>query len=424
VTRDLPSRAMVGATVLGVLLALAACGSTPPAVAELRSDVPRSAAADPGRAGAAVASFGTSLFAALPADGNLAFSPYSAYAALAMTRAGARGVTAAELDTLLRTTGTAEAGGFVTAVDRAWEAAVRAAAPTEHDKRSMTFDPANSLWAQLDLKIEAEFLDQLGAKFGAGLRPVDFAGDPGGSRKLINDWVSDRTHELIPELLPASGVTPATRLALVNAVYFAGSWRQPFSKFPDKAVFHTPSGDVDATIMSLGSDYRYATGDGWQAVSIPYHRERTAMTLIVPDISRFEEVASGIDDELLASATNGSTTYLQLTMPLFSVRTNSDLVSPLQALGVRTLFSEKDADLSGIAGPDSGLFVSDVVQEAVVTVDEQGTVAAAATAVMVAVTSARVGPVMLTVDRPFLFAIHDETTDAPLFLGRVVDPTK
>ncbi len=380
------------------------------------ADVARIPAGDPVAAGAVMADFGTALWGELPTDGTLAISPYSVYVALAMTRQGASGEVAAELDALLRTP---DAAAAVTAVDAALAAAQPADATPENP--APTIEPANSLWVQ-DGAIAQPFLDRVGAGFGAGVHLLDYAADPEAARTAINAWVAERTRDLIPELIPADVITELTVLTLVNALYFAAEWAVHFEPTDAPLTFTTDAGTtVQAPAFGAEKSFATATGDGWRSVTLPYTGRTTAMTLIVPDAGRFDAVQDALDADLLAAATAGESRALQLTVPSFSVDAASGLTPALQAMGATRMF---EASRWPELNPDTDMRVADVVHQAVVTTDDKGTVAAAATAVIMEATSAAPGdPAVFTVDRPFFFVIHDTTTNAPLFLGRILDPT-
>lgn len=427
-------RRRVGWLLAVAVLVLTACSSTTSGLATasdrssqgsdatggaelLIADQPRAPGAEPQRAAAAMTGFTARLLATLPREGNLVVSPYSIYAVLAMARAGAQGQTAAQLDAVLGSADAADAGALVTAVDTALEAAQRQ--PDEED-RAVAVDVANSLWIQAGLPVQSTYLDQLATGFGAGVYTTDYAADAEQSRNDINAWVSERTHDLIPELIAAEALSPSTLLTLVNAVYFAGSW--PDDMLDAGALpFSTLDGEVSAAAMRTQRTFDYAQGDGWQSVTLPYVGGGMAMTLIVPDLGSFASVT--LDEALMAAATAGESRPVLVTMPKFDTTSSLDLTDPMIALGLTDLFSAQ-ADLSAIAGPDHPLMATDMVQQAVIAVDEHGTVAAAATAMMGAGSAAPSNePVTLTVDRPFYYLIHDTVTNAPLFVGRVLDPT-
>ena len=385
----------------------------PDGVELVTAEVPRSAPGDPSLAGAAMTTFGVDLWQRLPADGNLAISPYSIYAVLAMARAGATGATATELDTVLG----AQSGSTTTTVDAALRAAVEAP-DNPDDSRSLTVETANSLWAQRGLDLLAPFVSTMGSDFGAGVRLTDYAADPEASRAAINSWVAELTRDLVPELCPPGSIDAGTLLTLVNAVYFAANWDPPFVLSTQLLTFTAPTGTLQVPAFGGVVSVPTAEGPGWQSATIPYVGGGAAMTLIVPDAGRFDDVQRALGPDLLAAAQGGTASEVWLTVPTFEVDASISLTEPLQHMAP----SMFDDGFTAMAS-DATLLTSQVIHQAVVSVDEKGTVAAAATAMMLA-GGAPTEPRKFTVDRPFLFVIADTQTGAPLFVGRVTNPAE
>ncbi len=408
-------------------------GSGPSAPGEARSLVARQPA-DPAlaaQAAAAVNAFGADLYARLAGDGseNLVCSPASIVLALAMTRAGALGATATELDAVLHA---AELGADPAALHPGMNALT-----AELEARSGTFeamgDPvtvelsiANSLWGQDGLAWGEAFLDLLGAQYGAGMRLVDYVSDPEGARGAINDWVADETKDRIPELLGQGTITPASRLTLVNAVYMKAPWLEPFAEGSTApGPFTTAAGEtVEVPTMRASRMLAHAAGDGWQAVDLPYAGGALSMLVVVPDAGELAAVEALLADGLLDDAVRGlAGRQVNLGLPRFDLETKVELSTVLAALGMPSAFDPSSADFSAMT-TDEELFIGVVIHQANITVDEQGTEAAAATAVGMRATSAPMDPpVELTIDRPFLYAVRDTVTGAVLFLGRVSDPS-
>lgn len=399
-----------------------------PGDAEARSGAPR-VSADPSLANGAARALnllGTDLYASLSAGSteNLVFSAASISLALAMTRAGARGTTATEMDSVLHSD----------AVDRNPQALHRAlnALTLALESRSGEFTVegqtlpvelaiANSLWGQRGITWLPEFLDLLAAEYGAGMRLVDYRGSTDASRVAINQWVSSQTKERIPELLAAGTITPDTVLTLVNAIYLKAPWLTPF---PPSATAQRTFNNADGTtvqvpMMSASESMLHAQGDGWQSVELPYVGGGLAMTVLVPDAGRLADIEQRLGEGLLDTvvATQGTKSVV-LGLPRFEVETQVELAQVMSALGMPTAFRPGVADFSGMTA-DAELFIGLVVHQANITVDEKGTEAAAATAVTMRETSAPVDIVRLEVDRPFVYAIRDLATGTILFLGRV-----
>lgn len=359
------------------------------------------------------------LLAARP--GNVVFSPHSVQVALAMTSAGARGTTASQMETALRFGLPQERlHAAFNALDR--DLARRAMRPVEGAGQRFRFRSANALWGQRGYTFLAPFLDTLAQHYGAGVNLVDFLGDADGSRLRINRWVSDQTEARIPDLLPMGSVTPLTRLVLTNAVYFNASWQTPFEtrRTAPAAFTGLDNATRDVPMMNAALEARYAEVDGVQAVELPYVGGDVSMLLVLPPAGRFTEVEQGLTAARLDALVGALGTHsVSLRVPSFSFRTQASLKMLLQSLGMTDAFTAM-ADLSGINGARD-LSVQDVVHEGFIAVNEQGTEAAAATAVIVGTTSVP-EPATFHAVRPFLFALRDNPTGTLLFVGRVVAP--
>jgi serpin B len=361
----------------------------------------------------------------VPSAGNVVTSPWSVVVALAMTRAGARGSTAREMDRVLGVV-PASLGPGVDWLDRHLGALAGTHENVAGKKGTVALASANSVWAQRGVRWQAPFLAALARDYGAGLRVVDFGADPGGARRAINAWVSRQTHDRIADLIPDGTLDDLTRLVLVNALWLRAPWHQPFDKSATtSADFLRPDGSrVRARLMSaMLDDAGYADGNGWQAATIPYAGRRLAMTIVVPrDGTAIAEVearlAGGGLARLLAAVRPGP---VRVELPRWSFRSAVNLKPVLAALGMPTAFTEA-ADFSGMTTQER-LLIAAVVQQTFVDVDEEGTEAAAATAVVMRATSAVADPDVVRADRAFLFVVHDVATGTPLFLGRVGDPT-
>ncbi len=433
---------------LAVVLVLGAC--TPPAAepspsvplpsgsssaatvraagALVRSDASRASADTDAakRAAAALATLDADLFGQLSKrDGNLIFSPYSIATALAMTRDGAVGKTRDEMDTVLHAATAGDLDVAFNALDRAL-AKRPGSYPFGNTTVPLELGTANQLFGQRDLEIAKAYLDELAAYFGAGIGVVDYIKAREDARKTINAWVSDRTKTRIPELIPQGVLNELTRLVLVNAIYLKAKWQIPFEKsFTTAAPFHRLDGtDVRVQLMRLGTtpSLPYARGPQFQAVTLPYVGG-LSMLLVVPDAGSFAFVQDSIADgaTLRGMLNVQPRRSVRLSLPKFEFRSSAMLKDSLSKLGMALAFTE-NADFSGIT-PREKLFLQEVAHQAFISVDEDGTEAAAATAVIAGATSAPSDIVELTVDRPFLFVIRDDETGAILFQGRVIDPS-
>ncbi len=376
-------------------------------------------------AGKALTDFGVALLqsAAYDATGDVALSPYSVYAALAMTAAGARGATADQFAHLLGGDAAA-AAGRITAIDRAVEQAVQRG---RQQDSTMAVDPANTVVVQQDLAVRAEFLRQLAAGFAAGAQRTDFVHGAETARAAINDWVGRRTHDLIPELLGPGTVDSSTRLVLVNALYLKARWAAEFSDPKGSKPFTAADGSrVRTPMMANTGWYAVNRGTDWRSVRIPYVGGRLAMTVVLPEPGAFAAVRNRLASVLGEATAEGERARVALSLPPFSVDSAAGLTQALRALGLRDAFDTDRVDLSGIAGPPHDLTVSFVQHQAVMKVDQHGTEAAAATAVGVMAGAApqQQTPEPFVVDRAFFLVVHDTSTGAPLFLGQISRPKR
>jgi serpin B len=353
---------------------------------------------------------------------NLVFSPASISIALAMAYGGAAGTTASQMATTLHFSLPTER--LHPAFD-ALDLALESPPASTVDAGAFRLSLANAIWGQQGFAILPSYLDLLAENYGAGLQLVDFAQNNGETARLtINQWVSDKTAAKIPNLIPSGALDPNTRLVLTNAVYFKADWQSPFAPNSHDGTFTTATGPIQVPIMVAGSESSVPSwsGAGYHAAALPYQGGTTSMVLIVPDAGTFSAfeaalTAPGLDTILTAAPTGRAI----VSMPRFKFMTSVPLGAVLKDLGMTDAFSAA-ADLSGIDGAHD-LLIQDVLHQAIIAVDEKGTEAAAATAVIVGTTSVAVGE-QLNVDRPFLFAIRDDATGAIVFLGRVLDPSK
>ncbi len=358
--------------------------------------------------------------------GNIFFSPYSISTALAMTWAGAAGPTADGMATTLEfSLPAARVQAARNAVDLAL--ASRALEGSAENGTPFKLDIANAVWAQRGLVLEQPFLDTLAEDYGSGVRVEDFMTAPLTAVSDINAWVSTATDGKIPMLLAPADISKATRLVLTNAVYFNGSWGTAFDPASTQpAPFHQLDGSAPSVpMMHQVLQTVYAAGTGWQAVELPYSNPDLTLTVIIPDPGQLAAVEAQLSDTFFDAALAAEQrAEVTLTLPKFSATTAAHLAAPLTTLGMGLAFSPA-ADFSGIDG-GRDLYISDVVHQATVTVDEAGTEAAAATAVIVNTTGAVEvppgTPVTLTIDRPFLVVLRDRPTGAVLFVGRIVTP--
>ncbi|MCU4926198.1 serpin family protein [Halobacteria archaeon AArc-dxtr1] len=354
---------------------------------------------------------------------NLVASPASVGLALGMTHAGAQGETEAQI---------ADAMRFPDDQDDLhpahqhlqYELNQRAETAAEEDA---TFElaVANAVWGLEEYPYSEAYLDLLEERYGAELDELDFAGDSEGAREEINDWVAERTNDHIDELFPAGAFDQYTRLVLTNAVYLLADWHHQFDEGDTRdEPFTTLDGEErDVPLMRQTQTFPYAEVDGHQAIELPYIGEEVSMLVLLPAEGEFESFEADLDADQLGTFTESlSEGEGQIVLPRFEFDVAFSLNGVLADLGMPGAFEPDEANFDGMTDGDNNLFVGEVVHEAYVAVDEEGTEAAAATGVEMVEDS---GPALafdMIVDRPFLFLIRDRETGAVLFLGRVVDP--
>ena len=391
------------------------------------SDVER-AAGDPDAVADAVGSLhalGAGLYGELaPTTDNLALSPYSVAVALAMTQNGARGATRDEMLDVLAADDPERLNGGLNALTQHVESLAGTQRRADRTEAEIALRSANTLFGEATTDFEADFIDTLASDYGAGLHRVDFVGAYEAARVAINDWTAERTEDRIEDLIPEGVLNSLTRLVLVNALYLKAPWEQTFEPdLTEDRDFHLTDGSV-AQVPTMRLDTRgglLGSGDGWQALQLPYAGRGLAMTVVLPDEGRLADVEAGLaDGGLPAMVRSVRPAEVAIALPKWTFRTGAPLKAALTALGMPTAFDEGRADFSRMTAEEE-LFISAVLHQTFIAVDEEGTEAAAATAVVMQETSAP-QYVPFTADRPFLFVIHDLEHGTPLFLGRVVDP--
>ncbi len=345
-------------------------------------------------------------------SGNIFFSPLSISAAFGMVYGGAAGDTATELEQALA----------VGLPDDDWHGTFGALlGDLDQGKRCtpVEFSIANKVFTKDGFTLLTEYQDLLEQDYDA---PVETFADADAAVDQVNDWVSDETNGHIPELLEQ--LAGNTVMVLANAIYMKADWAEPFEESQTVSEPFTllDGASVDVDMMHGMVDAQWGEVEGGQVVSLPYQGDELEMVLALPEadvaLADFEAsfIATGTD-HLVATLTPSS---VDLSLPKFELRERLDLIPLMKLLGVEDLFSSTEADLSGMTG-GTGLYVDTAVHEAWVLVDEEGTEAAAATAVGVIETAAVAG-IEVDFDRPFLFQVRDTVTGTVLFMGRVADP--
>jgi len=417
--------------VAGLIMVLAGCaipGQVSPGASKpqaLESNRPRAEIGDVSRSNLDT-QFAFDIYQQLQSQpGNLFYSPYSISSALAMTYAGAEGSTAEEMASVLRFMLDQEnLHPTFNALDQKFDSLAELEIP-QNQGDPFQLNIANAIWGQKDFHFESDFLDLLAENYGAGLWLLDYISQPEESRLAINQWVSDETKGKIQDLIPQGSIDSDTRLVLSNAIYFKATWVDQFEKrLTEEGKFYGLEGEeIPAQMMQSGSSasFRYFKDDDYQAVELPYIGNQVSMLVVVPDQGMFEEFEDQFSIEKLNLILDGlSYSPVVLTFPKFEFEAEISLAEILIEMGMPTALSDA-ADFSGMTG-SKDLFISDVFHKAFVSVDEEGTEAAAATAVDMSMKSMPESPLELTVDRPFLFLIREHDTGTVLFMGRVVNP--
>lgn len=355
--------------------------------------------------------------------GNLFFSPASISTALAMTYAGAAGRTEQEMAAVLHFAPQQNVHtGFATLLELL---------NSTGDRNGYTLSTANRLWGAANCRFEDAFLQRTRAQYRAPLETLDFSRTE-EARTTINAWVADQTRKMIANLIPPGVLKPDSRLVLSNAVYFQGGWAAEFSPgaTKDAAFYRMPDDKLDVPTMSQRGTFPYAEDADAQVLSLPYRGHALSMLIVLP---KHRDGLATVEEKLTEERFASWVTNLRndrpvdVFLPKFKLRSQMALGEALKQLGMATAFSA-DADFSAMS-KSAALMISEVIHQAVVEVDEKGTEAAAATAVIMAPMSAAFEkkeppkPVIFRADHPFAFAIRDNRTGAILFLGRMQQPS-
>lgn len=364
--------------------------------------------------------FALALYRQLGSDeGNLLLSTFSIRLAFAMVYGGAHGETEAQIAETLR---------FIPGQDRlhdAFNALDLALAdrnlPATEDEDPVEMYIANAFWGQTGLPFLQTYLDLLARNYGAGIETLNFGIDPEACRRVINDWVAQKTRDKILDLLPEGSISNLTVAVLTNAIYLKAPWALPFEPGnTSDGAFHLPDGsEVTVPMMYQAEAFGYAEGENYKVLEMPYRGLELSMVLMLPSEGQFSAFESGLSAEGLVDILAGlEASNVAVTLPKFSFESFFRLKDTLMAMGMVAPFG--GADFSGML-EGGGIFISDAYHKTFINVDEMGTEAAAATAIVME-RGIMVPDYEFTADRPFLFLIRDRTTGAILFMGRVVNP--
>ena len=407
-------RKVVLAAFLIASLLVASCGGTPATRLNDTGASPQTIA----ETVAANNQFAVDLYRQLSQEKqNVFFSPWSISSALAMTYEGARGETATQMERALRLAPDS-------AVRRPAFASLYNTLAEKHQGYQLS--TANALWLQKDYPLLPSFTDTVLKYYGGAVTNLDLFGDSSGSAKTINAWVEDQTNKKIKNLVAPAQVQ-ISKLILTNAVYFKGEWTRAFDKkLTQDDQFHvSTTKTVTVKMMTLGRDHTvgYAETNDSQVLELPYKGDEVSMLVILPKemdgLAKVESSLSAANLSAWRSSLKGS--ELPVSLPKFKFSDAMLLNDQLQTLGMPRAFSDT-ADFSGMTGaPD--LTIGLVIHKAYVDVNEEGTEAAAATAVIMESTAAFARPLIFRADHPFLFLIVEKRSGSVLFMGKVTDPS-
>lgn len=349
---------------------------------------------------------------------NIFFSPYSISTALGMTYAGARGETEKQMSAVLH---------FGTDQDALHRAFHELSGSLDGAGKTYQLSIGNALWGQKNYPFDKGFLALIDKYYFGGFNTVDFIQETELSRQRINQWVADKTADKIKDLLQQGDVSGATRLVLTNAIYFKGDWATQFDKKMTRLAPFTlkPADTIDVQMMAQSGRFSYGETELLQAVEVPYAGDDLSMLVLLPrgDIGVMEEQLS--QQKLEDLWVKMTPTQLNIYLPRFKFDARYGLHDKkfLPAMGMVDAFDERLADFSGLTGKKE-LFISGVFHKAFIDVNESGTEAAAATAVVVGLKSMPMPPTLFRADHPFVFVILHKPTRSILFMGRVANPAK
>lgn len=355
-----------------------------------------------------------------PSKGNLFFSPYSVATALAMTYAGARGNTAAQMVSVLQ----------IALADNQLHpafAALGAQMQAVRAQGEILLKVANALWPQTRYPFLPAFLALLQEHYRVLITPVDYT-DEETARNAINAWVAANTQEKIVELIPRGSLDPLIRLVLTNAIYFKGHWASQFDPALTKPMPFAvgPDQTIEAPMMRQRRGFRYGAGDGLQVLELPYAGDALAMFILLPDkVDGLAAIESALTLKQLTQWLNNlQERDVEVFLPQFKISHSFKLNETLKTMGMVDAFDERHANFAGMDGNDQWLYIAAVLHKAFIDVNEEGTEAAAATAVVMKARSMPMPTPIFRADHPFIFLIGEKSTGSILLLGRVVHPQR
>ena len=365
-------------------------------------------------------SFAMDLYQKLRAlDGNIFFSPYSISTALSMAYGGARCNTEKEMAKTLRfSLGQENLHSTFALLESRLNKIQKAG--------NIKLSVANSLWPQQDYKFLDTYLSFTKKYYGVSITPVDYKRSREAARVMINKWVEDKTQDKIKNLIQLGILDPLTRLVLVNAIYFKGNWESQFqTDKTEVASFHTSSNQsIQVPMMTQKEKFKYADLGSFQMLELPYVRNEMSMIILLPEeIDGLKQLETDLSVENLIRWQNRlSKRDVLVFLPKFRMTSRFRLDKTLVSMGMIDAFSKSKANFAGMDGKPDWLYIGAVIHKAFVDVNEEGTEAAAATAVVMTL-KGMAAHLVFRADHPFAFLIQDKRTGSILFMGRVTNPT-
>jgi len=347
-------------------------------------------------------------------DGNIFFSPYSIFSALAMTYEGARGKTADEMLSVF---------GFPKDDSLRRKILLKLNNNINKKGKKYKLSTANALWAQKDYKFLDNYFKLIDQYYGANVTNLDFGAKVEESRETINQWVEKKTDNKIKNLIPQGAIDPLTRLILTNAIYFKGIWADKFDKSAtsEKGFRTKPDNIVKVQMMNQNKRFNYAETDALQILEIPYQDNELSILILLPKKDEIKTLEDSLTFEKLSEYKKIlKNEEVDVSIPRFKFETKYEIKDDLARMGMPTAFSLRAADFSGMTGKQD-LYIGRVIHQAFVEVNEEGTEAAGATAVLMEANGMEISR-MFNADHPFIFFIQEKETGVILFMGRVSDP--
>jgi len=352
-------------------------------------------------------------------EGNIFYSPYSIFSALAMTYEGAKGQTAEEMKLVFHFPENDILRPNFAAVYNI----------INQGSKSYELRTGNALWGQIDFPFQEDYINRVGTYYGGKIANVDFVNETEKSRQTINSFIEDQTNNKIKDLIPPGALNALTRMVLTNAIYFKGEWEWEFDKSDtnEKNFIITPGNIIKTPMMHMAPDdftkFNYANLEDLQILELPYKGDKISMLILLPTVN-----LSVIEPSLTAEKLNEYRNQMQETflddiyLPKFEFDTKYFMKETLSSLGMPTAFSGT-ANFSGMTLAEQ-LCISEVIHQAYVKIDEEGTEAAAATAVIMFGESVIPEKRVFNAEHPFIFIIQEQDTGNILFMGKVTDPTE